>query len=149
LLQGPPGTGKTRTILALVATVLVGGTAPPQRKTTRIVPGEALRKHGAGQGKESREFLQSLYAHQERANAAANSSGSSNNGGNGNGNGNGGGCAGSSRTRVLVCAPSNTAVDEVAYVFSYTIVLPSFLVCDVSPSLSLLSIYCCLLVCIP
>ena len=44
LLQGPPGTGKTRTILALVATILAGATDPPAKKVTRILPGQALRR---------------------------------------------------------------------------------------------------------
>lgn len=93
LLQGPPGTGKTRTIIAMVAVILAGGL--PRR------PGKAgkLVQVGASLGTSN-----SL-----KPNSSSNASTSSTSIG---GNTTSASTSNSNRVRVLVCAPSNTAVDE-------------------------------------
>lgn len=95
LLQGPPGTGKTRTILALVAAILAGATDKPVKKSTRIIPGQALRLgRSALSSQESSDSLD-----RQMAKAAAEASKKD---------------VGSG-PRVLICAPSNTAVDEIVF----------------------------------
>lgn len=101
LLQGPPGTGKTRTILGIVSVFLAGALNLTAQGTTRIVAGASLYGETAGEAstKWSDEKLQrprgGSISHTNTVNADGQSSGK--------------------RTRVLICAPSNTAVDEVVY----------------------------------
>eukprot|EP01032_Pedospumella_encystans_P018714 gene18714-21295_t len=101
LLQGPPGTGKTRTILGIVSVFLAGALNLTAQGTTRIVAGASLYGETAGEAstKWSDEKLQrprgGSISHTNTVNAD--------------------GQSGGKRTRVLICAPSNTAVDEVVY----------------------------------
>lgn len=85
LLQGPPGTGKTRTILAIIAVLLAGG-ARKTRANTKVLIGTSLRNQGKG-GSGS-------------VTSTNNSSKISSD---------------NNKVRILVCAPSNTAVDEIVF----------------------------------
>lgn len=101
LLQGPPGTGKTRTILGIVSVFLAGALNLTAQGTTRIVAGASLYGETAGEASK-------LWSDQKltRPRAGSISLPSKN-------------ADGTSsvvkKTRVLICAPSNTAVDEVVY----------------------------------
>ena len=87
LLQGPPGTGKTKTILAMVASLLVGGANKPEKKR-KILRGAVTIK---GQSSPARKGTEPrlMLAQRDGVNHG--------------------------KPRVLVCAPSNTAVDEIAF----------------------------------
>lgn len=87
LLQGPPGTGKTRTILGLIAVLLAGGLGQQQQGGTKIVAGSSLRT--------------SIKATNVATSVGSRSAGAL-------------GVSGR-KLRVLICAPSNTAVDELVY----------------------------------
>jgi hypothetical protein len=111
LLQGPPGTGKTRTILGIAA-VLLGGALDPLRVGTRIRVGASLtgfdysgRSVGGGGGGGALSGGGSV-------SSSSSASGSSVGGGGGSANPNGSNAA---KTRLLMCAPSNTATDELVY----------------------------------
>ena len=99
LLQGPPGTGKTRTILGIVSVFLAGTLNLTAQGTTRIVAGASLYGETAGEAstKWSDEKLQRPRG--GSISLALNADGQ----------------PVGKRTRVLICAPSNTAVDEVVY----------------------------------
>lgn len=99
LLQGPPGTGKTRTILGIVSVFLAGALNLTAQGTTRIVAGASLYGETAGEAstKWSDEKLQRPRG--GSISLALNADGQ----------------PVGKRTRVLICAPSNTAVDEVVY----------------------------------
>jgi hypothetical protein len=102
LLQGPPGTGKTRTILGIVSVFLAGALNLTAQGTTRIIAGASLYGDLAGENatKWSDEKLS-----RPRGGSVSLSAGAA---------GDGTVSAGK-RVRVLICAPSNTAVDEVVY----------------------------------
>ncbi|CAM9773434.1 unnamed protein product, partial [Phaeothamnion confervicola] len=90
LLQGPPGTGKTSTILALLAALLVGAcpTPPSHLSKSRKRRGPAAIIPGAALATDRMDIDDSC--------------------------GNfGGGIVQRRPERVLVCAPSNAAVDEI------------------------------------
>lgn len=85
LLQGPPGTGKTKTILGVLS-VCLSGALKPMSKATKVVPGSSFN---SAEVKRLRSDSFSL-------------------------NGDAGSFK-AGRPRILVCAPSNTAVDELVF----------------------------------
>ena len=100
LLQGPPGTGKTRTILGIVSVFLAGALSTNPRGTTRIVAGASL--YGETAGENSTKWSDEKLS-RPRGGSISITAGAD-------------GAPGVvKRTRVLICAPSNTAVDEVVY----------------------------------
>eukprot|EP00897_Mesotaenium_endlicherianum_P004197 jgi/Mesen1/3805/ME000206S02990 len=143
LIQGPPGTGKTRTIVAIISALLaasrgVGSQGPGTSAATARDPPSlpAVRKPAPGQklsANQEAARMQSLArmaiarSWQDAARAveldsqkltsdsANNAFGGSGGGGGSNGFGGGGGGLGGGRkwVRVLVCAQSNAAVDEI------------------------------------
>lgn len=102
LLQGPPGTGKTRTILGIVSVFLAGALNLTAQGTTRIVAGASLYGETAGEAstKWSDEKLTRPRGGSISLTNTMNADGQ---------------LGTTKRTRVLICAPSNTAVDEVVY----------------------------------
>jgi len=96
LLQGPPGTGKTRTILALVG-VILSSCVPSIHKTRtgqKIVVGASLTSRVSASSISLGSSTRSKFCDD-------------------------GDCANNESTvkklRVLICAPSNTAADEITY----------------------------------
>eukprot|EP01033_Poteriospumella_lacustris_P018440 gene18440-13265_t len=100
LLQGPPGTGKTKTILG-IASIFFGGGLPPvgrAQKGQRVVAGASIMSA-------SRRPSASSSSSSSASTASTNAGGS---------------LTASTerdprRPRLLLCAPSNTAVDELVY----------------------------------
>jgi superfamily I DNA and/or RNA helicase len=101
-------TGKTKTILAVVSVFLAGALNPKKNGSTKIVAGTSFQAHANPRGKIS-ESGKYMYQHSMASNAgyglpplhintAAGSSTSS-----------------VYKPRVLLCAPSNTAVDELVF----------------------------------
>lgn len=101
LLQGPPGTGKTRTILGIVSVFLAGALNLTAQGTTRIVAGASLYGETAGEAS-------TRWSDQKLSRPRAGSISLATNNADGTG-------STAKKTRVLICAPSNTAVDEVVY----------------------------------
>lgn len=101
LLQGPPGTGKTRTILGIVSVFLAGALNLTAQGTTRIVAGASLYGETAGEAS-------TRWSDQKLSRPRAGSISLASNNADGTG-------STVKKTRVLICAPSNTAVDEVVY----------------------------------
>lgn len=104
LLQGPPGTGKTRTILAIVAVILAGGVPTINKKSSKgvgIIPGSSLSGSMSGAtliGSANVATVMRLGETNASTNASVYYASKS-----------------SKKIRVLICAPSNTACNEVAY----------------------------------
>lgn len=90
LLQGPPGTGKTKTILGVLS-VLLAGALKDARQSTKVIAGASFR-HEGGSTTES-------VGRRSRSDSVSSDNGLRN----------------TDRPRVLVCAPSNTAVDELVF----------------------------------
>jgi senataxin len=99
LLQGPPGTGKTRTILGIVSVFLAGALNLTAQGTTRIVAGASL--YGEMAGENSTKWSDEKLSRPRGGSISVTTAAA--------------GDAAAKRTRVLICAPSNTAVDEVVY----------------------------------
>jgi hypothetical protein len=99
LLQGPPGTGKTRTILGIVSVFLAGALNLTAQGTTRIIAGASL--YGETAGENSTKWSDEKLSRPRGGSISVTTTASGDTAG--------------KRTRVLICAPSNTAVDEVVY----------------------------------
>lgn len=104
LLQGPPGTGKTRTILGIVSVFLAGALNLTAQGSTRIVVGASL--YGDLAGENSTKWSDEKLSRPRGGSVSLTSNSSTNVDGS---------ASAGKRTRVLICAPSNTAVDEVVY----------------------------------
>lgn len=92
LLQGPPGTGKTKTILGLVAVFLSGSLSQENRSKVKIIPGASLK--GRNQSPTSTRgprLINNIQSNTSSTRLTA------------------------SKPRVLLCAPSNIAVDELVF----------------------------------
>lgn len=85
LLQGPPGTGKTKTILAILS-VFLAGALKPSSKATKVVAGSSFRSD------EIKRVRADSFSNEVWSPGRT-----------------------TDRPRILVCAPSNTAVDELVY----------------------------------
>ena len=116
LLQGPPGTGKTKTILGLLS-ILLAGALKDASKSTKVIAGASLRSTASAEaaalaaknkakGKGTTSKVEILT--RPRSDSITSDGGGSSSGVTGNGRN-------SDRPRVLVCAPSNTAVDELVF----------------------------------
>jgi hypothetical protein len=105
LLQGPPGTGKTKTILAILSVLLSGALRPAQR-TTKVIAGSSFRANDKTKGL---LLTGNESGRRSRSDSLASDSGV------GSGGGLKAGSGEKARPRVLVCAPSNTAVDELVF----------------------------------
>lgn len=90
LLQGPPGTGKTKTVLAIVSVFLCGTLFQTNLGKVKIIAGASLTVK-----KPSADYGESASSRGERSDSIDG--------------------IWSKKPRVLLCAPSNTAVDELAY----------------------------------
>ncbi len=99
LLCGPPGTGKTKSILGMISALLAGGAAIPSTGATAGGAHESRGKVGVVAG-------MSLKLAKPRSPLRTKSTGSSK----AIGDAAVKGCI--PATRILICAPSNTAVDE-------------------------------------
>lgn len=103
LLQGPPGTGKTKTILGIVS-VLMSGALQISPKVVKVKAGSTFQNdnnyHGAGTSASTAGGVSSSSSTSSSTAFAPTSWGSPRD---------------PSRPRILLCAPSNTAVDEVCY----------------------------------
>ena len=128
LLQGPPGTGKTRTILGIVSVFLAGALNITPQGTTRIVAGASLygetndyyyKKNLKNASKSSLINAGNELHSRPRSGSLSGSSGTVNANTADVTSITTGAAAASSvavnKTRVLICAPSNTAVDEVVF----------------------------------
>lgn len=92
LLQGPPGTGKTKTVLAIVSAFLCGTLFQTNLGKTKIIAGASLTTTAA---KSSTDYGETSSGRGERSDSIDG--------------------IWSRKPRVLLCAPSNTAVDELTY----------------------------------
>lgn len=92
LLQGPPGTGKTKTVLAIVSVFLCGTLFQTNFGKTKIIAGASLTTTAS---KSSTDYGETSSGRGERSDSIDG--------------------IWSRKPRVLLCAPSNTAVDELTY----------------------------------
>lgn len=117
LLQGPPGTGKTKTILGLLS-ILLAGALKEANKSTKVIAGASLRStanaeaaaiaaRSKGRAKNSEMIVTASTNARMRSDSVTSDGGGSASGSSGSRN--------KDRPRVLVCAPSNTAVDELVF----------------------------------
>lgn len=117
LLQGPPGTGKTKTILGVVSVFLCGALFQENRGKVKIVAGASFHSGSSRQNSISnREENGMRYINNIQGNgetSASSSSSSSSSGRQERADSIDG--VWSKKPRVLICAPSNIAVDELVF----------------------------------
>jgi hypothetical protein len=95
LLQGPPGTGKTKTILGILSVLFAGGLPPIGRvgKGQRVVPGASIISNQSKVNDSN--YSSGIHTTDNSLNLPVERD--------------------PRRPRILICAPSNTAVDELVY----------------------------------
>jgi len=110
LLQGPPGTGKTKTILGVVSVFLCGTLFQENRGKVKIVAGASFLAGSTRQNSSSSgeiKYINNIQGNRE-ATVSSSVSGRSERADSIDG-------VWSKKPRVLICAPSNIAVDEIVY----------------------------------